>query len=468
MKATRLAATIGVFFACCALLFCPALAAGDGGLSGKAIETLRNSLRMDARTKNAIDALSQNEVRKLVIDTEARKGVANFFSDKVDAKGITNQNKSGRCWMFAAVNTLRPAIIKRLKLEKFEFSCNYLFFWDKLEKSNLFLELADRSLTDDRELQWWLRSPAGDGGQWNMAVDLIEKYGLVPLYAMPENTQSKESRYMNAALFRRLRKGALEIRTKHARGAAKAELRTEKTKILEDVYRILALNLGVPPAKFEWRYESKKGKDGKPTASKPEIMTPREFYRKVVRVDLGRYIYLMNTPNHPMGKLYRIMVDRSLHDSPGMTFANVPIAALKKFAVAAVKRGEAIWFGADVGQDYDPSGWLAPEFYALESLYGVDFSMNKAERLGYRESLPTHAMVFIGVDIKNGKPRKWLVENSWGEERGNKGLWTMTDRWFDEYVYALIVDKKKLPAPIVKIFEQKPVDLPYYDPVWAR
>ncbi len=440
---------------------------GGGGLSAKAIEKLRNSLQMDARTKNAIDALSQNEVKDLVIDTEARKGVVNLFSDKIDAKGITNQNKSGRCWMFATLNTLRPAIMKRLRLEKFEFSYNFLFFYDKLEKSNLFLEkmieLADRSLSDDRELEWWLRTPAGDGGQWNMAVELIEKYGLVPLYAMPENVQSKESRYMNAALFRRLRKGALAIRTQHARGATLAELRVEKTRILEDVYRILALNLGVPPATFEWRYQPKKGK-----ASKPKIMTPVDFFRKVVRVDLDRYLYLMNSPNHPMGKLYRIKVDRSLQDSRGMVFANVPIADLKKFAMHSVKRGQAPWFGADVGKDYDAGGWLAPEFSALSRLYGVDFSMDKAERLSFRESLPTHAMVFIGVDIKDGKPRKWLVENSWGDERGNKGLWTMTDRWFDEYVYALIVDKKYLPAEVIKIFDQKPTDLPYYDPVWAR
>ncbi|HUU03152.1 MAG TPA: C1 family peptidase [Myxococcota bacterium] len=441
--------------------------ADDGGLSVKTVGELRSSLQMDARTKNAIDALSQNEVKDLVIDTEAKKGVVNFFSNKMDAKGITNQNKSGRCWMFATLNTLRPALMKRLRLEKFEFSYNYLFFWDKLEKSNLFLEkmieLADHSIVDDRELEWWLRTPAGDGGQWNMAVDLIEKYGLVPLYAMPENVQSKESRYMNAALFRRLRKGALAIRTQHARGATLAELRVEKVKILEDVYRILALNLGVPPASFEWRYERKKSK-----ASKPQTMTPQEFFRNVVRVDLRRYLYLMNSPNHPVGKLYRIKVDRSLQDTSGMIFANVSAAALKEFALKAVKRGQAVWFGADVGKDYDASGWLAPEFYALESLYGVDFSMDKAERLSYRESLPTHAMVFIGVDIKNGKPRKWLVENSWGDERGNKGLWTMTDRWFDEYVYALIVDKKHLPPGVVKIFEQKPVDLPYYDPVWAR
>jgi bleomycin hydrolase len=436
-------------------------------LDDEALTNLRQSFKIDSNAQTVMNALAKNSIKELVINEEAKKGIVNLFSNKVEAKGITNQNKSGRCWLFATLNTLRPVMIKKFKLSNFEFSYNYLFFWDKLEKSNIFLEkmieLIDRPLRQDRELEWWLRSPAGDGGQWNMAVDLIEKYGLVPLYAMPENVQSEESRRMNAVLFRKLRQAAFVFRSLRSKGATVIDLRKKKIEILKDVYRILSLNLGVPPTTIEWRYENKDGR-----VSKTKNLTPQEFYKKVVKVDLKKYVYLMHSPNHPLNEVYRINANRSLVDSAGMLFVNLPIERLKEFAVKAIKKGEALWFSADVGKDHDPGGWLAPEIYALEELYNVDLKLDKSARLLYRESLPNHAMAFIGVDLKKSKPVKWLVENSWGEERGSKGFWTMTDKWFDEYVYGLIIHRKYLPSDVLKIYEAKPHELPFHDPVWNR
>lgn len=448
-------------------------------LDAGALDALRGSFTLDAASRAAMNALARNPVDELAVDAQAKARFDGLFSDKVKAKGITNQKRSGRCWLFAALNTMRPVMIAKYELKGFEFSYNYLFFYDKLEKANTFLEnviailqgmpASGRDFDRDRELEFLLKSPAGDGGQWNMAVDLVEKYGLLPLQVMPENAQSEDSRAMNRVLARKLRQGAHRLRTAQEGGAALAALRDVKAATLKDVYRILALHLGVPPQRFTWRYEDKDGK-----VSEPRELSPLDFYKEIVSVSLGDYVHLMHSPNHPLGKTFRIQWDRSLIDSGGMTFANLPIQDLKAYALAAVQDGEAVWFGADVGKDHDRQGYLAPEVMELEALYGVDLSLDKQARLVTRDSIPNHAMALIGVDMAkdakgNGEPRpvKWLVENSWGEKRGRKGFWTLSDAWFDEYVYSVIVHKKRLPKSVLSLFDAEPEDLPFWDPMWS-
>ncbi|MCD6380451.1 C1 family peptidase [bacterium] len=434
------------------------------GLTPELIKELEGSFELNPQTRALINAVSNNDLKVLSFDREFHSRHDDLFSSKIETKGITNQKSSGRCWLFAGFNMMRPAVMKKYNLSEFEFSENYLFFWDKLEKANTFLEAVietrDRDI-DDRELQTLLKDPVPDGGWWNYVVNLIEKYGTVPKSVMPETKNTSSTGRMNKQLNRVVRSFAAQIREAASEGASEAELRAGKVEMLKKVYRLLVLNMGIPPEEFTWRVEDKDEKIFE------KNYTPLSFYKEAVKVDLKDYICLLDHPGYEYNKLYRIRFCRNMSDLSDMEFINVEIDKLREYALKAVLNDEPVWFAADVGKANDTkNGILASGAYDVASLLGTKALMTKAQRVLYRESIPSHAMVFIGVDLSDDNtPEKWLVENSWGKDTGNNGLWTMYDEWFDKYVFSVIVRRSHVPKDVLKILKTEPEILPAWDPM---
>ncbi len=440
--------------------------AADGSLSSEVINNIRSSFKMDLNTRAMYNAITNNDIKNLALNRDIVRSNNDIFSHKIKTHGVTNQKSSGRCWLFAGLNILRPKVIEKYKLSKFEFSENYLSFWDKMEKANSFLEfiieLRDRDLLD-RELEIILRRPFGDGGYWKYVVALIDKYGAVPKEIMPETHSSEKTGDMNKLVSRKLRTGAVELRSMYAGGKTVDELRAAKEKILDDIYRMLVMNLGEPPTEFEWRFE-----DRDSVVSEKQTYTPLTFYKEFVGVDLKEYVNLLNDPSKDYGKHYQLRLSRNIYDGEDVDYANVQIDKLKEMAEKSVLDDEPVWFGNDVGKDQSRDlGIMAMDIYDYGSIYNTDMSLTKADQLMYRESAPNHAMVLTGVDIKDDKPVKWLVENSWGDKNGNEGYWTMYDSWFDNHVYNVIVKKKYVPKEILKIFDQPVIICPPWDPMYS-
>lgn len=443
------------------------LASGQqaGGLTSNDFARFKAGLGDATEIKAAQNALADHRIKDLVVDRGTRIAQNQFFSHKIDVKGITNQKSSGRCWLFAGLNILRPRMIEGFDLDGFEFSQNYLFFYDKMEKSNLFLnQVIEWREQDpyDRELTWLLQHPIGDGGQWNMVVDLVEKYGMVPMYAMPETYASSHTGDLNDVLSKRLRQAAARIINGTKTGITVTTVNQIREAALQDIYRVLVLTLGSPPETFTWQYENKDGE-----ISKPVTYTPVEFARQVVKANLSEYVYLLTNPLQTFYQTYQISLDRDLFEKPDMFVLNVPMEDLKQVTLQSVLNDDPVWFGCDVGQEHlGDDGAMVLGIYDFESLLGVNVSLSRSEQLLFRESIPTHAMVFVGVDVVNGKPRQWLVENSWGTERGREGYWTMTDAWFDQYLYGSIVHEKYITKPMKSALTKTPVTLPPWDPMY--
>jgi bleomycin hydrolase len=440
-----------------------ALAGDRTVLTETVIEELKASFELDESNRALVNAMTNNDIRDLAYNRELYIRHDDLFSNKIETKGITNQESSGRCWLFAGFNIMRPTVMEKFDVEQFEFSENHLFFWDKLEKANMFLEAIIETKDadiDDRELQTLLKDPIPDGGWWSYVVGLIEKYGAVPKGVMPETKNSSNTRYMNATLNSMARSFAAELRGMAAKGAGVDALRDRKMEMLKDVYRVLALHLGVPPDAFTWRYEDKDKK------IREARYTPQSFYREAVGVDLADYVTLFDHAAHAYDKYFQIKYCRNMPDRPDMTFINIEAGRLREFTLASVLAGDPVWFAADVGKENDyKNGIMAVGTYDYDALMGVGADLSKADRISYGESTPNHAMAFIGVDMKDGEPAKWLVENSWGTDRGNKGLWSMYNCWFDEYVYTVIIHKKHLPKEVLALLGTEPEVLPAWDPM---
>ena len=495
---------------------CTALA-DNGQLDTAAINELRSSFTMDPHTRALYNAITNGDIKKMALNRDVLNQHEDLFTHRIKTKGITNQKSSGRCWMFAALNILRPKVIKKYDLEKFEFSQNYLLFWDKIEKANRFLEymieFRDRDLRD-REVDFLLSDPIGDGGYWISAVELINKYGLVPKDIMPETNSSSGTSMMNKLIILKLRSHAAQLHKLAQQGKSVEQLRVEKKQMLTEIYRILAMNLGEPPTEFQWRYESDKKKsevsddqdddddddndddedednddiddNGNDEGNEEDdnedsddvstennkltelkTYTPLSFYQDFVAVDLEDYVNLLNDPSRPYGKLYLIKLTENIRNSRAVTYANINMPDLKQIAAQVIIDNEPVWFGCDVGPDQNSDkGIMALGMYDYGSIYNLDFTLSKADRSLYRSSVRNHAMVFVGVDIQNEKPVKWLVENSWGTDRGNSGYWTMYDDWFDLHMFNIVVPKKYVAQEILNIFDQDPVILPVWDPMW--
>jgi len=442
------------------------LFAGKGALTTEVIDKIHSSFEMDNHTRAMYNSITNNDISSLALNREVLRRHNEIFSHKIETKGVTNQKKSGRCWLFAGLNILRPKVIENNNLESFEFSQNYLAFWDKLEKANCFLEniikFADRDILN-REMEFLLRKPIPDGGYWENVVNLVEKYGVVPREIMPETNSSGNTSLMNALISRKLRADAVKLRNMHEQKKSLKKLRAEKTKMLAHVYKMLVLNLGRPPAEFQWRFE-----DTNSVVSKIRTYSPKSFYEEFVNVDLRQYVDIFNDPSKEYGKHYSINLTRNIRDGDDAHFANVKMKILKDVAVKAVLDNESIWFSCDVGKDQSREhGIMAMGMFDYDSIYMTDMAMTKAQRSLFRESVPNHAMVLIGVDMQKDKPAKWLVENSWGDDKGSKGLWTLYDSWFDANVYSIIVKKKYVPKEILDIYKQPAIKLPPWDPAYS-
>lgn len=427
------------------------------------IERLEDSFEDDARTRALMNAVSGNDLKELALDRGMVNEHDDIFSFKVDTRGVTDQKSSGRCWLFAGLNVMRPAVMDKYDLVSFEFSENHLFFWDKLEKANLFLETIietrDRDI-DDRELQAILGDPVPDGGWWNYVTALVEKYGAVPKSVSRETAHSSGTRRMNGILGRVMRHDAAALRKMAAAGATEEELREAKGPMLEEVYGILALHLGVPPSEFVWRAQNRDGE------LIEKEFTPKAFYEEAVGVDLGEYVTVMDHPAWDYGRFYRLNFCRNLSDAPDMGFVNLPAGRLKEFAERAVLDDEPVWFAADIGKENNAEeGILRVGIYDYDALFGLEHDLTKREMVQLRHATPNHAMVFVGVDRKDDRPVKWLVENSWGTDTGAKGFWSMYDDWFDRYVFAVIVHRRHVPKDVLALLETEPVRIPAWDPM---
>lgn len=391
------------------------------------------------------------------------------FSLDLTKDKVSDQKASGRCWMFAALNTFRHKMIAGFQLEDFELSQAHTFFWDKYEKSNWFLEqviaTADQELTS-RKVKFLLDTPQQDGGQWDMVVSLFEKYGVVPKSVYPESISSSDSRELNQILNKLLRQDAQILRELRAEGAELAELQAKKEELLQEVFNFLAMNLGLPPRQFDFSYRDKDNHFHSESG-----LTPLTFYQKYVDLKLDDYVSIINAPtaDKPYGRSYSVEMLGNVVGSKPVRYLNVEMDRLKELAIAQMQAGETVWFGSDVGQSSNrKEGVMAEGMHDFTASMDIGLTQDKAGRLDYSESFMTHAMVLTGVDLdENGKAKKWKVENSWGEKVGNKGYFVASDAWMDEYTYQIVVRKEFLTAAELAAYEAEPLVLAPWDPMGA-
>ena len=455
-----------------------------GGLSPEILVQISATYEDNAYDKAISNALAGTSIATLAINADNAAMIDTHFSDRVRTKGITDQQSSGRCWLFTGLNVLRAKMIDKYGLPGMEFSQNYLFFYDQLEKANLFLQgvIDTKELPfDDRKVDWLFSNPLSDGGQFTGVSNLIMKYGLVPAEAMPETYQANNTSQMANLLKLKLREDGLALRKAYEEAYEKgkklpkkdagklmdkvnADLQQMKIAQLSEIYRMLALCLGEPVKEFEW---TRCDKDNKIVDRR--TYTPKSFYDEYIGEDLeNNYVMIMNDPCREYGKVYEIDYDRHVYDGHNWLYINLPVERIKEMAIASIKDNVAMYFSCDVGKFYSRSkGTLDLANFDYDSLMGVEFGMNKQERVMTHASGSSHAMTLIAVDIVDGKPVKWMVENSWGPASGYKGCLIMTDEWFNEYMFRLVVEKKYVPEDILKMLEQTPVQLPAWDPMFS-
>lgn len=439
----------------------------EKNISMEQLEQYEKAFAADRAKNIAMRAVTANGVQKSAVDPEIQRKDRHQFSISLEQGKITNQKSSGRCWMFAALNTMRFAVMKKLNLETFELSQNYTLFYDKLEKSNYFLENILETLdepTDGRLIAHLLRDPLGDGGQWDMLCNLIEKYGVVPKDAMPETVSSSATWPITGYMTRKLREFACQLREAHKAGRSADELRSEKEAMIGTIYDMLCIALGKPPKTFTFEVRDKDKK-----FIRDENITGKEFFQKYIGWDMGEYVSLINAPtaDKPYHKTYTVKMLGNVKEGRPVKYLNLPAEDLKNAAIAQLKDGQPVWFGCDVGQESTRDGGIMDlDAIRAGELFGTTFGMNKAQRLDYGESLMTHAMVFQGVNLdESGKPTRWRVENSWGKDAGVDGYFVMSDEWFTEYTYQVVVNKKYLTPEQQKELEQAPIELEPWDPM---
>lgn len=426
----------------------------------------------DAFLANPKQVALQRSVVKNGITASAENVAAHVentpvFSIDLATGKVANQKQSGRCWMFAALNTFRHKMLQQFKLKDFELSQNYTFFWDKYEKANYFYEnilaTADQE-TSSREVAFLLQTPQQDGGQWDMIVSLFQKYGVVPKAVMPESSNSSNSRDLNKYLNKLLRKHAVVLR-KLAAEKDEATIKAKREELLQEVYTLLATALGTPPEVFDFEY-----RDEEKNYHIDQQLTPQSFYEKYVGVNLDDYVSVINAPtaDKPYNRSYTVSMLGNVIGGAPVKYLNLDMETFKQLAVKQLEDGESVWFGCDVGQSSTrDSGIMALNAFDMDDLFEADFTMTKAERLDYGDSLMTHAMVLTGVDMVEGKSTKWKVENSWGEKVGEKGFFVMSDAWMDEYTYQIVVRKDYLTTEQLTAFEAEPIVLAPWDPMGA-
>ena len=438
----------------------------DRTLGASDLELLRKEFSANPVYRLAQNAVTRVTVDDVAINREIVNNTDHSLSVLLDDWKVTDQQRSGRCWLFAGLNLLRVGAMKKTGLKEFEFSQNYAMFWDKIERANYFLEAiietADRDI-DDRTVAHLLSAVADDGGQWNMFIALVNKHGLVPKAFMPETQSSGDTGRMNAALRALLRQGAKSLRQAARQGTDAA--RTEKADILRVIYRVLCIHLGTPPDRFEWQWTDKDRefhRDG--------VLTPREFADRYVDLPVDEYVCLVHDPrpSSPVGLTFTVEYLGNVLGAPPVTYLNVEMSLMKDVAAKALEGGEPVWFGCDVGKMMSNEyGLWDANLFDLPSVYGTEFTLSKADRLIFHETQMTHAMLFTGVDVADGATRKWRVENSWGSSKGKDGFYTMNDSWFDQYVFEIAARRGALPEELQSALDADPIVLPAWDPMGA-
>jgi bleomycin hydrolase len=440
--------------------------ADGAALTPDTLQRLADGFARTPGCRLAQNAVTQNVIDDVALDRSVVTSVDHTFSHLLDDWSVTNQKKSGRCWLFAGLNLLRVGATKKMNLKEFEFSQNHTLFYDKLERANYFLEAiiatADRPI-DDRTVAFLLDRPLDDGGQWNMFVNVVRKHGLVPKAFMPETESSSNTRPMNVILLAKLREAARMLRDLRAGGAPMEAARAAKDEFLEFIYRILSIHLGTPPRRFHWQWNDKDKafhRDGD--------MTPQEFARKYVDLPIDEYVCVVNDPRDtsPYERTFTVEFLGNVVGGEIVKYLNVEMDVMKQVAMQTIMDGEPVWFGCDVGKMMrrDRGVWDA-KLYDYESVYGTTFDLPKADRLLYHQTLMTHAMLFTGVDVVDGRPRRWRVENSWGDENGRKGFYTMNDSWFDQHMFEIAARRSALPAQLQEAVDLEPIVLPPWDPM---
>lgn len=435
-----------------------------GEITKKQIDKMRKEFKSDSLARVAQNAVTNNNLSSVTLRRDLVQEIDFTFSTKLDEWKATNQKSSGRCWLFATLNLFRPGTMKKMNVKEFEFSQAHIHFWDKFERSNHFLEAIIETSgrpVDDRTIHFLLSDPIGDGGQWNMAMNLIRKHGLVPKSAYPESNSSSSTRWMNAILRDMLRSSASEIRGILDSGGSEKEARSHKESRMEDIWRILCIHLGTPPESFDWQWRDK----DKEFHRRGEI-TPQEFADEFVDVDWEEYVCIVNDPRNEYYQTYTVDYLQNVAGGPPVVYLNVPSDEMKSITREILEDGMPVWMGCDVGKQMDRKrGLWDANLFETNELYGVDYGMSKADRLRYGQTMMTHAMLFTGVDVYDDKPRRWRVENSWGDDSGQKGFYTMNDNWYDEHMFEIASPKKYLTEKMIKALEKEPIVLQAWDPM---
>ena len=441
----------------------------NGGITPEMLTKIKAGYQSTPENKALRNAIVANDINKLAANADNSTAFDDHFSNKVNSKAITDQKSSGRCWMFTGMNVMRSKAIAKHNLPAdFQFSQAYTFFWDQLEKSNLFLQaiLDHRAKSmDDKHVEWLFKNPIGDGGQFTGVADLVTKYGIVPKDVMPETFSSNSTSRMSNILSLKLREYGLELRDMaNNKSTTEQQLQNRKTEMLQTIYRILVMTIGEPPTEFTWTQRDASGK-----AVSTETYTPQSFFKKYVNEDFSKYYMIMNDPTREYYKVYEIEYDRHVYDGKNWVYLNLPMEDIAPLAIASIKDSTMMYFSCDVGKFLDrDKGWLDVNNYDYASLFGTTFNMTKKERVATFASGSSHAMTLCAVDLDaNGKPLKWMVENSWGSSYGHNGFLIMTNEWFNEYMFRVVVEEKYLPSKFLVLTKQKPIMLPPWDPMFA-
>jgi len=433
-------------------------------ITRKQVAELRKGFDAESSNKVAQNAVTNVQLPDLTLNRDLVQDIDDSFSTKLDDWKVTAQMRSGRCWLFATLNLLRVGAMKKMNLKNFEFSQAHIHFWDKFERANHLLEAvietSDRPV-DDRTIHFLLSDPIGDGGQWNMAMNLIRKHGLVPKSAYPESNSSSATRWMNAELKNILRSSACEIRAIVDGGGSIDEARAHKEKRIADIWNMLCIHLGTPPKTFNWQWRDKDNefhRNGR--------MTPQQFAAEFVDIDWENYVCIVNDPRNEYYQTYTVDFLQNVAGGPPVVYLNVPSKEMKGVTQKLLEDGMPVWMGCDVGKGMDRKrGLWDAELFDVGGLYGVEYGMDKADRLRHNQTMMTHAMLFTGVDVVNGRPRRWRVENSWGQDTGQKGYYTMNDSWYDQYMFEIAAPTSYLNEKMQAGLETEPVVLPAWDPM---
>ena len=440
-------------------------------ISQDQIQQLREKYSSDNHVKVVRNAMIKTNSNELSMDWEKYRKIDHSFSHVISGEmPVTNQKSSGRCWGFAGLNLFRVYLGRKHNLKDFQFSQSYFMFWDKLEKSNYFLESILSTVEenfDSRIVMHLLQTPTEDGGQWDMWKNLINKYGVIPQAEMSESFSSSQSAEMNKMLARKLRENAHDLRKEFSKGASNEALNQLKNSMIEEIFKMLSMHLGTPPKSFNWQVRDKDKK-----FSRYDNLTPQSFYEDHVGLNLNDYVCLINCPmsNKEYNKVYTVEHLGNVVEGSPIRYLNVESDVMKDASIKSIKDDNPVWFGCDVGKHFHRDlGVMDTDLFDYEMFYSTDFKMNKAERLEYGQSQMTHAMLFTGVDLdNNGKSIKWRVENSWGDKGGNKGYHIMSDDWFDEYNYEVVVHKDYLSDELNDIFQNaEAIPLKPWDPMGA-